>query len=172
MDFVADEETVSLRAEFSEVLHVFFRRDVDAAFALDGLEDHRYGLVIYGLFHGSDVIIWNVGEAGNQGSEGSLVLFLGGGGKGAEGPAMERICGGDEFVFGFRLVFAPVSCNFHGAFNGFSAGIAEEDLAGERMLDDEFGKNGLRFVVVIVRKVDELESLFLNGFYYVGMTVT
>ena len=51
---------------------------------------------------------------------------------------MKRICGGDEFVFRFCLVFAPVSCNLHGAFNGFCAGIAEEDLAGERMLDDEF----------------------------------
>ena len=65
LNFIANEKAASFRAEFSEVLHVFFRRDVDAAFALDGLEDHRYGFIVYGLFHGSDVIVRNVGEAGD-----------------------------------------------------------------------------------------------------------
>ena len=101
LDFVADEKAVSFRAEFSELLHVFLRRDIDAAFALDGLKDHCYGLIIDGFFHGLDVVVMDVGEARDQGSEGSLVLFLGGGGQRAKGPAMERICGGDEFVFGF-----------------------------------------------------------------------
>ena len=65
LDFVADEETASVGAKLPELGHVLFRRDVDAAFALDGLKDHRYGLVVYGLFHGSDVIVWNVGETGD-----------------------------------------------------------------------------------------------------------
>ena len=69
-------------------------------------------------------------------------------------------------------MFAPVSCDLHGAFNGFSAGIAEEDLAGERMFDDKLGQFWLKFVVVIVRKVDELFGLLFYGFYYVGMAVT
>lgn len=171
LDFVADEKAVSFRAEFSELLHVFLRRDVDAAFALNGLKDHCYGLIVYGLFHGSDVIVWNVGETGNQGSEGSLVLFLGGGGEGAEGPAMERICGGDEFILCFGLVLAPIPCDFHGAFYGFCAGIAEEDLAGERMLDDKLGQFGLKLVVVVVRKMDELFGLIFYGLHYLGVAV-
>ena len=84
---------------------------------------------------------------------------------------MERICGGDEFVLYFGLVFPPVTGNLHGAFYGFRAGVAEEDLAGERMFDDEFGQFGLKFVVVVVRKVDELLGLFLDGFYYLGVAV-
>ena len=65
LDFVADEKAVPFRAEFSELLHVFLRRDIDAAFALNGFEDNCYGLVIDRFFHSLDVVVRDVGEAGD-----------------------------------------------------------------------------------------------------------
>ena len=84
---------------------------------------------------------------------------------------MERICGGDEFILCFGLVLAPVSCDLHGAFYSFRAGVAEEDLAGERVLDDKLGQFGLKLVVVVVREMDELFGLVFDGFHYLGVAV-
>ena len=77
LDFVVDEDGADVVAAGSEGLEEGGRCDVDAAFALDGLDDHAAGFGGYEVFDAGFVVVGAVFEAGEHGAEGFLVFWVG-----------------------------------------------------------------------------------------------
>lgn len=76
LDFIVDENGVHFVAAGSEGLQEGGRGDVDAAFALNGLDDNTASLFCHELFDRGFVIVGAVFEAGDHGAEGFLILRI------------------------------------------------------------------------------------------------
>jgi len=57
---------------------------------------------------------------------------------------------------------------FYGCFVGLSAGIAEKNLIGKRVHNQEFCQPYLRFDVVEIGYMNEPLGLFLYSYYHLG----
>lgn len=78
MDFIVDEDGADVVAAGSESLEKGGGGDVDAAFALDGLDDDAAGFFGDGFVDGGFVVVGPVIESGNHGRERFLVFWIGG----------------------------------------------------------------------------------------------
>ena len=66
LDLVEDQERAHPVARLSNVRQVVGRRDDNATLALDGLEQHRGGLLVQDGTHGRDVAEGHLDELGHQ----------------------------------------------------------------------------------------------------------
>lgn len=121
LDFVEDEQSGVAVAVIAEGVEEFRGGDVDAAFALDGLDDHAAGLRGDEAGEGFDVVEMAVLEAGEHGAEGSLVFFVGSGGEGAVGAAVKTVVEGENFTLFGGGIFGI--CDFPGKFEGGFVGF-------------------------------------------------
>ena len=130
MDFVVDEDGAYFVAAGSERLEELGRGHVDAAFALDRLDDDAAGSFRHEVFYAGDVVVGAVDKTGDHGAEWFLVLWVRGRGQAAHCSAVEGVVEADDFVLGAgRLAdFADFSREFDGGFVGFGAGVADEDF--------------------------------------------
>ena len=105
--------------------------DVDAAFALNGLdEDAAGGGGDEG--EGGGVVVGGGMETGEEGGEGRGVFGVRGRGEGAEGAAVEGVVEGEDVMFGGArgAGFADFAAEFDGGFVGFGAGVRDEGAGG------------------------------------------
>lgn len=130
LDLVEDENRADTGAVLAEGGEEFGRGDVDAAFALDGLDENAAGLLGDEGFEGGRIVEDGVFEAGKHGGEGRLVFGVGGRGQGAHCSAVEGVVEGEDFVFGAGGVDAAAyfAGEFDGCFVSFGAGVGYEGL--------------------------------------------
>ncbi len=151
-DFIEDEGEVVLIAEGANAGEEVGIGDVDAALALDGFDEYGAGLGIDGVLESGEVVVGDVGEAGDEGSESCLIVGGGGGGKGAEGSSVETFEEGDDFEWGVvgGGVGGGEASELDGGFVGFGAGVAEEGAAVESLGLEMLGEADLGLGVKLV----------------------
>ena len=128
---VVDEDGTDVVAAVAECLEKFRCGDVDAAFALDRLDDYAAGVF---CDEGSEVgciVEGSVFEAGKHGGERFLIFGIRCCGEGAHSAAVEGAVEADDFVFGGGFWgggagLANFAGEFDGGFVGFGAGVADE----------------------------------------------
>ncbi len=102
-----------LITQAAQVLQEFWVGGVDAALALDGLQDDR----AYGIVHQGSYTVWIIelgkSYAAHQGFEGFTVVGVPGHGERSHGPAVEGVLHGDDTVSG---VAVPAEGVFLGGF--------------------------------------------------------
>lgn len=98
LDLIVDEHGADLVAAVAKGLQEGLGGDVDAAFALDGLDEDTACLGGDEVRDGGFVVEGPVAEAGEHGGEGFLVFGIGRRGEGAHCAAVEGVVEGDDFV--------------------------------------------------------------------------
>lgn len=163
LDFIEKEEEVVFLSEGGEAFQELLRGDVDSAFALDGFDEEGDGFVVEGRFDGLEIIEIDVFEAGEERIKAIVDLGLRGGGHGSNGPPVEGLVEGDDFVSSGGL--AKSSCEFDEPVIGFGSRVGEEDFAGllDDFFHDELGKVGLGDDVVEVGAVHQGGGLLRDG---------
>ena len=158
---VDEEEKFLLIAELPEAEEVFRGRGGDAAFALYAFNQYGGGGGGKGFARRIEIVEGNMPEAGNQRLETFLHFLLTGGGDAGEGAPVKGVFRGENLKAAF--VMAKLAREFVETFVGLGAGIAEEDLAGCKMLDDALGEASLRLVVIEIGDVQEFLRLLGEG---------
>ncbi len=132
LDFVVDEDGADLVAAVPERLEERRRRDVDAAFALDGLDDDAAGALRDQGVDAGFVVVGAVEEAGDHGAEGFLVFGVRGRGQAAHCAPVEGVVEADDLVLraGRLPYLAYFPGEFDGGFVGLGARVADEDFGG------------------------------------------
>ena len=126
LHLVEDQQQLVLVGQLAQSFQVAGRRQVDAAFALDRLDQDGTGLAIDQPGHGLEVAEGGIAEAGQQRLDALVVLRLAGGGERAEGSAMEAVEHGDDLVAAGLAVQAG---QLDGGLVRLGAAVAEEALA-------------------------------------------
>jgi hypothetical protein len=116
-----------LVAELAQACEEPFRRHVDPALALYGLDEDGGGLRPRGLPRGFEVSEGYVDEALRQRPEALLQRGLGGGGEPAVGAPVERLAEGDDLMLLRAVVRVGVATGeLYRGLDRFGAGVAEE----------------------------------------------
>ena len=127
LHLVKHEQQAPVVAQLAHRLEVAIRRNVDAALALDGLQQHRRGGVVDGLLQFGEVVPGNVAEALGQGLE-DLVLFgLAGGVQRGQRPPVERPARADH---GVAAMPGPSAGQLDSALVGLRPAVGKEHLTG------------------------------------------
>ncbi len=165
---VPKEEQVVLPGQFPQAKKVFRRGCEDAALALDALDQHGDGLRRDRGLDRGQIVVGNMGKAGEQRIETVLDLLLTRGGEGRHRPAMERIERGDDFVPARTATAAGSVAEFPRQLDqrlvGFRAAVAEKDLARPGQPDDPLRQPPLPFVVIEIGAVNQHLGLLREGF--------
>src|SRR5262249_56400445 len=90
LDLVDDQERARLVAELAQPAQIVLLADVDAALALDALDDHAGGAVVDRALHRAQVVVGHVLETGDERLEAVVVLLLAGRRNGGERAPVER----------------------------------------------------------------------------------
>ena len=163
LDLVVVQEGADVAAALGKGHEEFLGGGHDAAFALDGLDDHRTGLFRDERVDGGDVVVGADLETGDHGRERRLVLGVRRGGQGTHGAAVEGILEGDDLdlVAGGVEDLADLAGELDTGLVGFGTGVADEDGGGvvhaARGLggfDEELGEGAGPGIVVEVGGVD------------------
>src|ERR1700675_3951814 len=99
---------------------------MDAAFALNGLDEDGAGLIVDQLARRFEVAEGSVLEAGQHGIQALVVFRLTGGTEGAEGAAVEGVDGGNDLVAPARFAVQPG--HLDGCLDRLGAAVTEETL--------------------------------------------
>ena len=166
LNLVVDEYRADFIAAVAERGEESVGSGVDAAFALDGLDDHPCGIrrdvrgqLIGGGVEGDGV------EAGEERGKGGLVFGIRGCGKGAEGAAVEGVGEREDLVFvrvGRVYYLGVFLRELDGRFVGLSSRIRDECFGCgghaarfQGCFDQEFAQRARPGVMVEVRGVDQ-----------------
>jgi hypothetical protein len=140
-----------------QVAQILHRGQVDAAFALDRLDQNRdHALVLGGdAAHGLDVVQGDAHESGDQGLESDLHLLVARGGQGREGAPVESLVHHDD-----RRAFDPLAVaveprELDRRLVGFAAGIAEENRVHTADLCELFRRTFLLGNLVEIGGMDQ-----------------
>ncbi len=163
LGFIGDEEGVGGGGEAAGFAEEGFGEEVDASFALDGLEDDGGGVFGDGGLELCDAVGGDEGDAGEEGSEGAAVVGLAGDGEGAEGASVEGVFEGHHVELSWVLARAMGEGGFEGGFHGFGAAVGEEGVGEAAPLAEAMGERGLVFVAVEVRGMEAEGGLIGNG---------
>ena len=158
---VDEQEKFLLIAQTAQAEEVFRGRGGDAAFALYAFNQYGGGGGGKGFARRIEIVEGNMPEAGDQRLETFLHFLLTGGGDAGEGAPVKGVVSGEDLEAAF--VVAEFAREFVQALVGFRAGVAEEDLAGRKMLYDALGEPALWFVVIEIGDVQEFLGLFREG---------
>src|SRR5207302_106872 len=96
LDLVQDEQRIVRVTPLAHTTKVTRRRDADAGLTLDRLEDDGTNALVEDRVERVQIVEGNVTEAFQHRAERITVLCLGGGGEGAERPAMVGTVGRDH----------------------------------------------------------------------------
>jgi len=157
LDLVEDQQHAAVVAEPADAFEVPRRREVDPPFPLDRLEHDGGGPVVEGVGQGPEVVVRDVGEAGDQRLEAGVILGLGRGGERGVGPAVEAALHRHDLVPA-RGVAVGLG-HLDGRLVRLRPAVAEEALAAERPLRERLGERPLGLDVPGVRHVDQLADL-------------
>ena len=143
LDFVEDEDGAVGFAEALRGAKEFFG-DHFAGFALDRFDDEACNVLVgEGLFEGGDVVEGHLDRAGGELAEAFLEEVGAVDGESTAGETVEGVVAVDDF-----LALGVGAGELESAFDGFSAGVGEEDafeisagVFGE-LLGDEAGEEG------------------------------
>jgi len=170
LDLIEDEHGADGVAALAEDEQELGRRDVDAALALDRLDDDTARLVRDQGLELRDVVVRAVLEPGDHGREGGLVFRVRGRGQSAHAATMKGVVEGDELVLRARGVegASDLAGELDGRLVGLGARVGDKDLRGvahgaglEGLGDEELAEGAGPGVVVEVGGVDQ--SLRLDG---------
>ncbi len=145
-DLIANQKQVVLIAQPAQDRQVIIVGDIDAAFALDRLDDDRNGLAVDGVLGGVQMVERDVGEPGEVWLEPEPGFVLPGRRHGAERAAVEAVVHGDdlEAVALGAWVGLPVEAGeLERGFVGVGAAVAEEGSALEAVGGDRLSQLGL-----------------------------
>ena len=165
LDLVEHEERFVLVAELADRGEVARWGRLDAAFTLDGFEEHGADALVERGGEDVGFAERDLAEPGGEGLEDLLLLGLAGRGEGGEGAAVERPVGGEDVVAVGAAVALPVAAGeLDGALVGFGAGVGEEDaaVAAEEGVE-ALREAGLEVVEVQVGDVEEGAGLVRDG---------
>ena len=159
--FVGHEQPLVAVADFLESLQVLQARDVDAAFALDRLDEHRHHVLVVrrDLAHRLQVVQRHAHEALHQRLEAGLHLAAGGGRQRRQRAAVEGLLHDDDRRLGDTAVVAVLARDLDRRFVGFQAGIAEEHLVQAGDGGDAVGGLLLQRDLEQVGRVDDAADL-------------
>src|SRR5690606_3443008 len=159
LHLVEHEQEVVLVAERAQALQKLGGGRIDAALALNGLDEDRGGLVVDQRLEGGEVVELAEREAGHEGTETLLDFFLRGRAHAAEGATVEGAFGADDFValalFAAGLAHAVEPGELEQAFVGLGTAVAKEDAAGSGAADETAGEFALVGVAKEVADVDQ-----------------
>ncbi|EGE56146.1 hypothetical protein RHECNPAF_7500118 [Rhizobium etli CNPAF512] len=136
LDFVENEGDVVCRAELADAGEITGRRNDDACFPLDRLDQRRHGIDVDGGGESLGIAEWNDAEARRVGAEAGAGVGIGGEADDAQRPPMEIVGADDDLRLALRHTLdlvSPFAHRLDGGLHGFSAGIHRQDLvrAGE-----------------------------------------
>src|SRR4030095_15619007 len=138
---------------------------------------HRFqedggGLIVHRLFQRGKIAEGHVTKTLYQGLETLLHLGLSRRADHGQGSTMKRIFHANDFVFFRRTRLVEIfPCKFHGPFVRLGAAVAKEDAVGERNPGPRLGQIHLGRNVIQIGDMDELGSLFGNGFHQAWVAV-
>ena len=118
---VEDEERARGVADLAQAREVAVAGNIDAALALDGLDDHRRDVVGDCAAHRVEVVVGDDLRGRHDPLEGFAVFFLTDHAQGAERAAVKRVGGGDEVRSAGRAMR-----ELQRALHGFGAGVHNE----------------------------------------------
>jgi hypothetical protein len=123
-----------LVADLAQRRMVFGVREIDAALALDRLEQHGddIGVARGELLDGGEVVEGHAHEAADQRLETGLHLAVAGGGQRCQRAAVEGVLHDDDGRAVDALLMAVHARQLDGGFVGLAAGVAEEHLVHAR----------------------------------------
>jgi hypothetical protein len=132
LHFIADQQQLPLITELAQTGEKVPITRKDAAFALEGFQQHGHSSVAVLLQRGlkaADVVVIEVGKTIGQGFKAAVVFRLACGGDGRQGAAMEAGSGGqDQWLVDATAAVAVLAGQLDGGLIGFGAGVAEEHL--------------------------------------------
>ena len=163
LHLVEDEKELVPVGQVAEARQVVGRRHVDAALALDRLDEDRDRLVAHGRRHRRRVVVGDEANAGQERLEALVVLLLAGGGERGERAAVEGACGRQDLVPAAVLA-APAAGELHRRLVRLGAAVAEKDALGERVPAEERRQFHRRRGVVDVRGMEQGRGLGANRF--------
>ena len=163
LDLVEDEQRVIFVAELAHALEVAGRWRVDAALALDRLEQHGARLVAHHGRELREVVVMDVVEAVRQRPEALVVMRLARRRQRRDRAAVEGVPRADDLRFLRVEAVRVLACDLDRALVRLRARVAEERLVEARELDELRGRIGLRARVVEVRAMDHLARLMRDG---------
>ena len=135
---------------------------MNAAFALDGLDENRAGGGRDGFAHGIEIAVGHMPKTLNRGRETILHLLLAGGRDAREGAAMEGAESGEDFELTFLMATQPRE--FVERLVGFRAAVAEKHFAAAAGVRHQFlGEQSLRLSVIQIGNMRELAGLLGEG---------
>ena len=163
LHFVNHQQPVLRVAQGTYLAQVVGSHRVDAAFALDGLEEHGHqvGIAHGGIFQRGDVVQGHANETFHQGAKAFLDFFVAGGAQGGDAAAMESTLVNNDFGAFNAFVVAEFAGHFQSRFVGFQAGVAKEHLAHPRQLNQLVGQLLLQGDVIVVAAVHHAAHLVL-----------
>ena len=143
LHLVEDQKKTLAVAPFPDALEIIVGGDVDAALALDRLQEHGGGALVGGFHNGLDVVVVHVDKPWSHGLERLLVVGVARGGKGRQSPAVERVVGGNDFVGSVTGLLPMLAGQLYGSFNRLSSTVAEEHLVQSAVFHQQLGKTQL-----------------------------
>jgi len=129
LNFVQHQQPAMLVANATQLFQVGRIGNIDAAFALDGFDQHGNDVAIQlgDVLDVVDVVVGHAQETCNQRLKACLDFTIAGGAQGGQRTAVEAAFGNDDLRFLDALVVAVQTGNFDRCLVGFRAGIAEEN---------------------------------------------
>lgn len=128
LNFIQHHQPIVFITDLAYPIEVIPVGDVDAAFALDGFNKHRYHVVaVIGDFSDRfDIIVWNTYKTLNQGFESGLNLAAAGGGQRGKGATMETLVHDDDCGIPDPFFIAMETGDLYRRFVGFGTGVGEK----------------------------------------------
>ena len=128
LDFVKDQHQFVLVGQLTETFQVSRRRQIDAAFALNRLDQNRARFRVDQPDGGIQVTEGRIGKTGQERFQPLMILGLTGGGECAQSRPMEAVHHGNDLV---PSGLAVESSQFQGRLDRIGAAVAEEALPAE-----------------------------------------
>ena len=146
---------------------------VDAAFTLDGLEEHGHHVrvVLCRRPQCVDVVEWYTYEPLHQRAEAGLYLGVASGAQRGDAAAMEGVLVDHDLGAVDAFVVAELARQFERRFVCFQPGGAEEHVGHAGEFNQPLGQDLLVRHVVIIAAVDDLAQLVLQGRHQFGVVV-
>ena len=161
LDLIQHEQQVVLVADRSQRGQVALVGDVDAAFALQRLDEDGSRLGTNGGAHRLDVVERHVAEAVER-SERLSISRIAGGIDGGQGATVEGLIHDDDVGRAVAPRLAPLAADLDRAFGSLCAAVAEEDPGHAGLLENQVGEVELGDRIEVVGDVEQGLGLGLD----------
>ena len=150
-------------AEPADALQKFFRRRIDAALALNGLQNHRTGVVMDQRLNAVQIVEIREADSRQQRLERLLIVLVAGHRQRSQASAVEGVLHGDDLMAAVSVPAEAVFFrDFQRPFYGFRTAVGKKYPIHARRLQKLFSGVDHR---LIVKQVGGMQQLFRLRLY-------